>query len=77
MPSTILDSQWLDELEAATALGLPLETVHRFFEAMLSDKRVPVAYYKGAGIPLLSGVTLRLLAGRPQPPTYKRTGRKR
>ncbi len=74
MPSTILGSQWFDENEAAAILELPLETVKRFFERMLADKRVPVAYHKGAGIPMLNGFTIIALRGRPQPepPASKR-----
>ncbi len=66
MPQTLIGSQWLDEIEAAAALELPLETVHRFYEMMLADKRVPVAYYRGPTIPLLNGYTLMALRGRVQ-----------
>ncbi len=66
MPATIIGSQWFDENEAAAILELPLEIVHRFFELMLADKRVPVAFHKGAGIPMLNGYTIVALRGRAQ-----------
>jgi hypothetical protein len=68
MPQTIVGSEWFDENEAAAALELPLGTVHRFYEAMLAEKRVPKAFYKGAGIVLLSGFTIMALRGRQQQP---------
>ena len=74
MPSTIIGSQWFDENEVAEILELPLETVQRFYESMLADPRVPVAYHKGAGIPMLNGYTIIALRGRqqPEPPASKR-----
>ncbi len=78
MSHTILDTSWLDENEAAEALELPLETVHRFYERMAVDPRVPKAFYKGAGIVLLNGFTLSALKGlaqskqEPQKPAAKR-----
>lgn len=74
MPQTVIGSQWFDEAEAASILELPIETVHTFYERMLADKRVPVAYHKGAGIPMLNGYTIMALKGLPQqlPPVSKR-----
>lgn len=78
MSHTILDTTWLDENEAAAALELPLEVVHRYYERMIAEGKVPVAYYKGAGTPLLNGFALRQLAGLPEPPpTYRPTARGR
>jgi len=72
MPQTVIGSQWFDENEAAAALELPLEIVHNFYMRMLADKRTPVAYHKGAGIPMLSGFTINALKGRAQQPSKRR-----
>jgi hypothetical protein len=68
MPQTILGTEWFTEEAAAAILELPLDIVHRYFERMLADKRVPVAYHKGGGIPMLNGFTIVALRGRAQQP---------
>jgi hypothetical protein len=68
---TIINNSWYDENGASEATGIPMDIVHTFYEAMLADERVPKAYYKGAGIVMLSGFTINALNGRAQQPSKR------
>jgi hypothetical protein len=75
VPATIIGSEWFTEDEAAAVLELPLEIVQNFYMRMLADPRTPVAFHKGAGIPMLSGFTITALKGRAQRPSKHRHAR--
>lgn len=76
MPQTCIGSSWYDEEEAARAFELDRDTVHAFYQRIIAEGREPISYYKGPGIPLLSGYTLRQLLGQRQPPQYRPTTRR-
>jgi hypothetical protein len=68
---TIINNSWYDEFECASILGINQAIAHTFYEAMEADPRVPKAYYKGAGIVMLSGFTINALNGRAQQPSRR------
>ncbi len=76
MTATLIGSSWYSEEEAAMAFELDRGTVHAFYQRIIAEGREPVSYYKGPGIPLLSGYTLRQLLGQRQPTPYMPTARR-